>query len=183
MCDVVEKVNLVLDCAKNRKHTVKTIVLMETPSPDLVSRGRQAGIHILSLQEMEVSRQLLSPPFVFVYSSFTSFFMFVFFFCSTDFFILKCCAFLFTLEFLYSSCRFFSQLNSCIVIVFSLFNIWVFVVQFWFVVNTSVMFYLFLASFPLVLASFQLSCSLVRSSFLQFLYFLCPFIFHLYWLN
>ncbi|XP_062250103.1 long-chain-fatty-acid--CoA ligase 1-like isoform X1 [Platichthys flesus] len=53
VCDVVEKVNLVLDCAKNRKHTVKTIVLMETPSPDLVSRGRQAGIHILSLQEME----------------------------------------------------------------------------------------------------------------------------------
>ncbi|XP_019939763.1 long-chain-fatty-acid--CoA ligase 1-like isoform X1 [Paralichthys olivaceus] len=53
VCDVVDKVNLVLDCVKNRKHTVKTIVLMETPSPDLVSRGRQAGIHILSLQEME----------------------------------------------------------------------------------------------------------------------------------
>lgn len=62
MCDVVDKVNLVLDCVKDREHTVKTIVLMETPSADLVNRGQQAGIHILSLQEMEVSRQLLSPP-------------------------------------------------------------------------------------------------------------------------
>nr|XP_043896901.1 long-chain-fatty-acid--CoA ligase 1-like [Solea senegalensis]XP_043896902.1 long-chain-fatty-acid--CoA ligase 1-like [Solea senegalensis]XP_043896903.1 long-chain-fatty-acid--CoA ligase 1-like [Solea senegalensis] len=60
VCDVVDKVNLVLDCTEDRKHTVKTIVLMDTPSSDLsqtfqtlVSRGRQAGIHILSLQEME----------------------------------------------------------------------------------------------------------------------------------
>ncbi|KAM8732508.1 long-chain-fatty-acid--CoA ligase 1-like isoform 3-T3 [Acanthopagrus schlegelii] len=53
VCDVVEKVNLVLDCVKDKEHTVKNIVLMETPSADLVSRGQQAGIHILSLQEME----------------------------------------------------------------------------------------------------------------------------------
>ncbi|XP_070693585.1 long-chain-fatty-acid--CoA ligase 1-like [Pempheris klunzingeri] len=53
VCDVVDKVNLVLDCVKDREHTVKTIVLMETPSADLVSRGQQAGIHILSLHEME----------------------------------------------------------------------------------------------------------------------------------
>ncbi|XP_058505760.1 long-chain-fatty-acid--CoA ligase 1-like [Solea solea] len=60
ICDVVDKVNLVLDCTEDRKHTVKTIVLMDTQSPDLsqtfqtlVNRGRQAGIHILSLQEME----------------------------------------------------------------------------------------------------------------------------------
>uniref|UniRef100_A0A7N8WRG2 Long-chain-fatty-acid--CoA ligase n=1 Tax=Mastacembelus armatus TaxID=205130 RepID=A0A7N8WRG2_9TELE len=53
VCDVVDKVNLVLDCDKSKKNTVKTIVVMETPSADLVSRGQQAGIHILSLQEME----------------------------------------------------------------------------------------------------------------------------------
>uniref|UniRef100_A0A7N8XX28 Long-chain-fatty-acid--CoA ligase n=1 Tax=Mastacembelus armatus TaxID=205130 RepID=A0A7N8XX28_9TELE len=62
VCDVVDKVNLVLDCDKSKKNTVKTIVVMETPSADLVSRGQQAGIHILSLQEMEVSRQLLTLP-------------------------------------------------------------------------------------------------------------------------
>ncbi|XP_035505307.2 long-chain-fatty-acid--CoA ligase 1-like isoform X2 [Scophthalmus maximus] len=53
VCDVADKVNLVLDCTKDRKHNVRTIVLMETPSAELVTRGRQAGIHILSLQEME----------------------------------------------------------------------------------------------------------------------------------
>lgn len=64
MCDVADKVNLVLDCTKDRKHNVRTIVLMETPSAELVTRGRQAGIHILSLQEMEVSRQLSTPLFL-----------------------------------------------------------------------------------------------------------------------
>ncbi|KAK2849535.1 hypothetical protein Q5P01_009369 [Channa striata] len=53
VCDMVDKVNLVLDCIKDRKHSVKTIVVMETPSSDLVNRGQQVGIHILSLQEME----------------------------------------------------------------------------------------------------------------------------------
>lgn len=53
VCDVVNKVNLVLDCVKDKEHSVKTIVLMETPSTDLVKRGEQAGIQILSLQEME----------------------------------------------------------------------------------------------------------------------------------
>lgn len=55
MCDVVDKANLVLNCVGDREHTVKTIVLMETPSDELVNRGKEAGIHILSLQEMEVS--------------------------------------------------------------------------------------------------------------------------------
>ncbi|XP_047441574.1 long-chain-fatty-acid--CoA ligase 1-like [Mugil cephalus] len=54
VCDVTEKVNLVLDCIKDMDHCLKTIVLMETPSDDLVERGKQAGIHILSLKEMEV---------------------------------------------------------------------------------------------------------------------------------
>uniref|UniRef100_A0A7N5ZR24 Long-chain-fatty-acid--CoA ligase n=1 Tax=Anabas testudineus TaxID=64144 RepID=A0A7N5ZR24_ANATE len=56
VCDVVDKVNLVLECVTDKKHSVKTIVLMETPSADLVNRGQQAGIHILSLQEMEPPR-------------------------------------------------------------------------------------------------------------------------------
>ncbi|XP_034078687.1 long-chain-fatty-acid--CoA ligase 1-like isoform X2 [Gymnodraco acuticeps] len=55
LCDVAEKVELVLDCVKDRTHSVKTIVLMEAPSADLVSRGQQAGVHIISLQEMEAN--------------------------------------------------------------------------------------------------------------------------------
>lgn len=61
MCDVAEKVELVLECVKGKEHPVRTVVLMQTPSPDLVSRGQQAGIHVLSLQEMEVSRSFLCP--------------------------------------------------------------------------------------------------------------------------
>lgn len=55
VCDVADKVNLVLECVKDKEHTVKTIVLMEPPSIDLVNKGQQAGIQIVSLQEMEVS--------------------------------------------------------------------------------------------------------------------------------
>lgn len=62
VCDVANKAELVLSCVKNQEHSVKNIVLMETPSADLVSRGRQAGIHILSLQEMEVGRACLCMP-------------------------------------------------------------------------------------------------------------------------
>ncbi|XP_068181118.1 long-chain-fatty-acid--CoA ligase 1-like isoform X3 [Antennarius striatus] len=53
VCDVDDKVTLLLDCIKDKKHTLKTIVVMETPDAGLVSRGQEAGIHILSLQEME----------------------------------------------------------------------------------------------------------------------------------
>lgn len=53
VCDVIEKANLVLACVKDREHSVKIIVLMESPSAELVNRGQQAGIHILSLQDME----------------------------------------------------------------------------------------------------------------------------------
>lgn len=59
VCDVADKVNLVLECVRNKEHSVKTIVLMGAPSTDLVSKGQQAGIHIVSLQDMEVSRRLL----------------------------------------------------------------------------------------------------------------------------
>lgn len=81
VCDVVDKVDLVLSCVKDREHSVKTIVLMETPSADLVNRGQQAGIHILSLQEMEVSRHIL-------YTSLFSFIpFFVFFFIHSLYFL------------------------------------------------------------------------------------------------
>uniref|UniRef100_A0A3Q2DGX9 long-chain-fatty-acid--CoA ligase n=1 Tax=Cyprinodon variegatus TaxID=28743 RepID=A0A3Q2DGX9_CYPVA len=53
VCDVEDKANLVLDCIKDMEHSLKTIVLMETPSASLVDRGQQAGVQILSLQEME----------------------------------------------------------------------------------------------------------------------------------
>uniref|UniRef100_A0A673C8P4 Arachidonate--CoA ligase n=1 Tax=Sphaeramia orbicularis TaxID=375764 RepID=A0A673C8P4_9TELE len=70
VCDVVDKVEMVLECIKDRPHSVKTIVSMETPSAELVSRGQQAEIHILSLKDMEVlSSTLLSifVLFVFIY--------------------------------------------------------------------------------------------------------------------
>lgn len=81
VCDVVEKVNLVLDCVKDKEHTVKNIVLMETPSADLVSRGQQAGIHILSLQEMEVIGLysfIISLLYVFFFSCFVLFILSLF---------------------------------------------------------------------------------------------------------
>lgn len=59
VCDVMDKVNLVLDCINNTKHSVRTIVLMESPNTSLIERGQQAGIHILSLQEMMVRRLFL----------------------------------------------------------------------------------------------------------------------------
>uniref|UniRef100_A0A667ZCT9 Arachidonate--CoA ligase n=1 Tax=Myripristis murdjan TaxID=586833 RepID=A0A667ZCT9_9TELE len=53
LCDVADKVSLVLGCVKDKKHSLKTIVLMETPSSELVNQARQAGIEILTMQEME----------------------------------------------------------------------------------------------------------------------------------
>lgn len=55
----MDKVNLVLDCINNTKHSVRTIVLMESANTSLIERGQQAGIHILSLREMMVSRLFL----------------------------------------------------------------------------------------------------------------------------
>lgn len=81
VCDVVDKVDLVLSCVKDREHSVKTIVLMETPSADLVNRGQQAGILILSLQEMEVSRHILYTS-LFSFIPFFVFFLYIhFIFC------------------------------------------------------------------------------------------------------
>uniref|UniRef100_A0A8C6UYE2 Long-chain-fatty-acid--CoA ligase n=1 Tax=Neogobius melanostomus TaxID=47308 RepID=A0A8C6UYE2_9GOBI len=54
VCDVPEKVDLVLQCLKGKEHSVRTIVLMQTPSDDLVSKGREAQLEITSLQHMEM---------------------------------------------------------------------------------------------------------------------------------
>ncbi|XP_069027562.1 long-chain-fatty-acid--CoA ligase 1-like [Embiotoca jacksoni] len=66
VCDVTEKVELVLDCVMDSQHSVTTIVLMEPPGAALVERGRTAGIDIISLQEMEAigenNYQLPMPP-------------------------------------------------------------------------------------------------------------------------
>lgn len=46
MCDVADKADMVLDCVNGRKQSVKTIVLMEMPSEELVSKGQEAQIEI-----------------------------------------------------------------------------------------------------------------------------------------
>uniref|UniRef100_A0A8D3DI56 Long-chain-fatty-acid--CoA ligase n=1 Tax=Scophthalmus maximus TaxID=52904 RepID=A0A8D3DI56_SCOMX len=51
ICDVAEKAQLILDSGKGQ--TVKTIVLMEAFDGDLVTRGRECGIEILSLKDFE----------------------------------------------------------------------------------------------------------------------------------
>ena len=54
VCDVPEKVSLVLECMRGREHSVRTIVLMDRLDPELVARGLEADIQILSLADMEV---------------------------------------------------------------------------------------------------------------------------------
>ncbi|KAG7461827.1 hypothetical protein MATL_G00195190 [Megalops atlanticus] len=53
VCDVPDKAKLILDSMADREHTVKTIILMEAFDADLVARGKECGIEILSLQEVE----------------------------------------------------------------------------------------------------------------------------------
>uniref|UniRef100_A0A667ZR71 Long-chain-fatty-acid--CoA ligase n=1 Tax=Myripristis murdjan TaxID=586833 RepID=A0A667ZR71_9TELE len=53
ICDVPDKVKLILDCVAGRKHTMKMIIVMEAFESDLVTRGKECGIDILSLKEIE----------------------------------------------------------------------------------------------------------------------------------
>ncbi|XP_029621767.1 long-chain-fatty-acid--CoA ligase 1 isoform X2 [Salmo trutta] len=53
ICDLVDKVRLILDCVSGKEHTLKTIVLMEAFDEELVARGQQSGIEILSLKDVE----------------------------------------------------------------------------------------------------------------------------------
>lgn len=45
---------MMLDCASGKGRTIKTILLMEAFDTDLVTRGKECGIDILSLKEFEV---------------------------------------------------------------------------------------------------------------------------------
>ncbi|XP_010896712.2 long-chain-fatty-acid--CoA ligase 1 [Esox lucius] len=53
LCDVPEKARLVLDCVSDREHNVRTIILMEPFDDDLVAKGKECGIDILSLSKVE----------------------------------------------------------------------------------------------------------------------------------
>ncbi|XP_062379369.1 long-chain-fatty-acid--CoA ligase 1a isoform X1 [Sardina pilchardus] len=54
ICDVADKARLILDCLSNRKHTVRTIALMEASDSELVARAQTCGIEILSLKDLVV---------------------------------------------------------------------------------------------------------------------------------
>ncbi len=113
VCDVAEKVNLVLECVKDKEHSVKTIVLMVTPSADLVGRGQQAGIHIISLEEMEVSSQRWSSLLSLSYSLITSLpFYMLSFFVTFFFFVLNILYFCSLHNFCFSS----SVVHYCVLI-------------------------------------------------------------------
>jgi long-chain acyl-CoA synthetase len=58
ICDLVDKVRLILDCVSGKEHTLKTIVIMEAFDKELVVRGQQSGIEILSLKDVEVSSKM-----------------------------------------------------------------------------------------------------------------------------
>ncbi|XP_047220972.1 long-chain-fatty-acid--CoA ligase 1a isoform X1 [Girardinichthys multiradiatus] len=66
ICDVADKARMILDCISGQGKTVKTIVLMEAFDRDLVSRGTQSGVEILSLKEFEAigkaNHQKPTPP-------------------------------------------------------------------------------------------------------------------------
>uniref|UniRef100_A0A672ZS41 Arachidonate--CoA ligase n=1 Tax=Sphaeramia orbicularis TaxID=375764 RepID=A0A672ZS41_9TELE len=54
ICDVPEKARMILDCNNGKVRMVKTIVLMEAFNDDLVTRGQEAGIEIISFKDFEV---------------------------------------------------------------------------------------------------------------------------------
>ncbi|XP_033985411.1 long-chain-fatty-acid--CoA ligase 1a isoform X1 [Trematomus bernacchii] len=53
ICDVPEKAGMIMDCVKGNGRTVKTIVLIEPFDSELVTRGQDCGIEVLSLREFE----------------------------------------------------------------------------------------------------------------------------------
>uniref|UniRef100_A0A8C2XB49 Arachidonate--CoA ligase n=1 Tax=Cyclopterus lumpus TaxID=8103 RepID=A0A8C2XB49_CYCLU len=57
ICDVPEKAKMILDCVDGKGRTVKTIVLMEPFDSELVTRGQEWGIDILSLKDFEALGQ------------------------------------------------------------------------------------------------------------------------------
>uniref|UniRef100_A0A8C1JVJ4 Arachidonate--CoA ligase n=1 Tax=Cyprinus carpio TaxID=7962 RepID=A0A8C1JVJ4_CYPCA len=63
VCDVPEKVKLLLDCVSGRQHSVKTLILIENFDTDLVSRAQQCGIDII--KEFQATCELSVMMFVF----------------------------------------------------------------------------------------------------------------------
>ncbi|XP_061100826.1 long-chain-fatty-acid--CoA ligase 1a isoform X2 [Conger conger] len=53
VCDVPDKAKLILDCVSGRKHSIRIIILVEPFDADLVARGQECGIEIISMKEME----------------------------------------------------------------------------------------------------------------------------------
>ncbi|XP_075947394.1 long-chain-fatty-acid--CoA ligase 1a isoform X1 [Anarhichas minor] len=53
ICDIPEKAQVILDCVGEKRRAVKTIVLIEPFDSELVARGQECGIDILSLKEFE----------------------------------------------------------------------------------------------------------------------------------
>lgn len=58
ICDVPDKARLILDCVGGKGKTVKRIVLMEAFEADLVTRGQECGVEILSLKDFEVRMRI-----------------------------------------------------------------------------------------------------------------------------
>ncbi|XP_037554161.1 long-chain-fatty-acid--CoA ligase 1a [Nematolebias whitei] len=55
ICDVPDKARMILDCIGGKGKTVKTIVLMEAFDEELVSRGAQGSVEIISLKDFEAA--------------------------------------------------------------------------------------------------------------------------------
>ncbi|TRY98500.1 hypothetical protein DNTS_014637 [Danionella cerebrum] len=66
VCDVPEKVRLLLECVSGRQHSVKTLILISEFDEDLQTRAKQSGIDLISLSEAEsigrAHRQQPVPP-------------------------------------------------------------------------------------------------------------------------
>lgn len=56
ICDVAQKAEIILECVRGKGKTVKTIVLMEAFDSELVSRGQDCGVEIISLADFEVRK-------------------------------------------------------------------------------------------------------------------------------
>lgn len=54
ICDVPEKAQLILDCIGGKTRSVKRIVIMDAFDGELVTRGQQCGVDVVSLKEIEV---------------------------------------------------------------------------------------------------------------------------------
>ncbi|KAL1282571.1 hypothetical protein QQF64_001374 [Cirrhinus molitorella] len=53
ICDIADKARLILDCVSGRKHSITTIVIMESFDSELIAQAQQKGIEVLSLKELE----------------------------------------------------------------------------------------------------------------------------------